>query len=299
MNNRTWTASELDALKTAYDKRPLGQTTADFARQHSKMIGRTYNSVRIMASQVGEARVAAPDEPNILYFDIETLPIIAYTWKTWDTNISNEQIIKDWCVLSWAAMWEGGEVFGDVLTAKEAQTRSDQRLVGGMWKLLERADIVISQNGRKFDHKKLNARFIRHNMQPPTPYRTIDTLVAARNVAGFTSNKLDWLARETGVSRRKDDTDMQLWIDCDRGDTEALRRMLAYNMGDVEELREIYQELRPWIPGHPNVNMYAAEPAESCPVCGGEIVKAGRIPTNKRKRRAFRCVDCGCTGVWP
>ena len=297
MNNRPWTDEELRTLKIAYNTRPENQTDKEFAIGYAPTTKRSVEAVRIMVAKIGERR--EPEAPKILYFDIETLPIIAYTWRTWDVTIHNEQIIKDWCVLSWAAQWEGGEVFGDVLTPSEAVERSDQRLIGGMWKLLDRADIVVSQNGRKFDHKKLNARFVHHKMTPPAPYKTIDTLAAARSVAGFTSNKLDWLARETGVSQRKDDTSFELWKDCDNGKTEALAAMLHYNLGDVEELRAIYHELRPWIPGHPNVNMYAAEPSEACPVCGGEIVKAGNIPTNKRKRKAFRCVDCGCTGVWP
>lgn len=293
MNNRKWTGEEVEKLKTAYETRPKGQSDIDFARGYD--CGRTVAAIRIKVADW--SREAAPPEPNILFFDIETLPIIAYTWTIWEANILTENIIKDWCVLSWAANWEGEErIFGDVLTAQEAIDRNDERLIGGMWKLLEKADIVVSQNGRKFDHKKLNARFIHHKMTPPTPYKTIDTLAAARNVAGFTSNKLDWLAQETGIKRRKDDTNMELWRDCDAGNKESLKRMLDYNLGDVEELKQLYRELRPWIPGHPDINMYAPEPEDNCPVCGGHLTIAGRYPTNQRKYNAFRCEDCGCTG---
>ena len=297
MNNRPWTDEELRTLKVAYNTRPENQTDKEFAVGYAPTTKRSVEAVRIMVAKIGERR--EPEAPKILYFDIETLPIEAYVWDTFQVNIPAEAIKRDWCVLSWAAQWEGGEVFGDILTPQEAVSRSDQRLLGGLWKLLERADIVISQNGKRFDHKKVNARFIHHKMPPPTPYKVVDTYLAAKSVASFTKNKLDWLAQETGVARRKDETGMELWIRCDNGDSEALAAILHYNFGDVEELRDIYHELRPWIPGHPNVNMYAAEPAEACPVCGGEIVKAGNIPTNKRKRKAFRCVDCGCTGVWP
>ena len=122
MNNRPWTDEELRTLKVAYNTRPENQTDKEFAIGYAPTTKRSVEAVRIMVAKIGERR--EPEAPKILYFDIETLPIIAYTWRTWDVTIHNEQIIKDWCVLSWAAQWEGGEVFGDVLTPSEAVGRS-------------------------------------------------------------------------------------------------------------------------------------------------------------------------------
>jgi len=41
-------------------------------------------------------------KPKILLFDIETAPILAYTWDIWDQNIALNQIKQDWFVLSWS-----------------------------------------------------------------------------------------------------------------------------------------------------------------------------------------------------
>jgi hypothetical protein len=41
-----------------------------------------------------------------------------------------------------------------------------------MWKLLDRADVVVGHNADKFDVRKGNARFIAHGLPPPPPYRT-------------------------------------------------------------------------------------------------------------------------------
>ena len=61
---------------------------------------------------------------DVVIFDIETLPLKAYAWSTWKTNISPNQLIDDWVMLSWAAKdFFGDEVRSDVLTPKEAKNR--------------------------------------------------------------------------------------------------------------------------------------------------------------------------------
>ena len=72
-----------------------------------------------------------------------------------------------------------------------------------MWKLLDEADIVIGQNSKAFDIKKLNARFIIHGMQPPSSYRQIDTKILAKKHFNFTSNKLEYLSDKLNVKYKK------------------------------------------------------------------------------------------------
>lgn len=45
--------------------------------------------------------------PRVLLFDIETAPIIAHVWSLWENNVSLNQIVSDWHVLSWSAKWLG------------------------------------------------------------------------------------------------------------------------------------------------------------------------------------------------
>src|SRR5688572_13848342 len=44
--------------------------------------------------------------PRILFFDIETAPIQAYIWGTFDQTVGLNQIIEDWFVLSYAAKFQ-------------------------------------------------------------------------------------------------------------------------------------------------------------------------------------------------
>ena len=45
------------------------------------------------------------DIPKVLYLDIETKPIKAWIWGTFNQNIPLNMIIEDWSVLSWSAKW--------------------------------------------------------------------------------------------------------------------------------------------------------------------------------------------------
>ena len=92
----------------------------------------------------------------------------------------------------------------------------DERLVLKLWCLLDNADIVIGHNLRRFDNKKANSYFLKYGLKPPSPYRTIDTLLIAKAKFALPFNNLDYIAEYVNVGR-KIPTDIQLWIDCDKG----------------------------------------------------------------------------------
>ena len=59
--------------------------------------------------------------PRILFFDIETTPMISYTWGRWNQNVSLDQTIQESYMLCWSASWlSDNDVFGDCLTPEEA-----------------------------------------------------------------------------------------------------------------------------------------------------------------------------------
>src|ERR1035437_5522839 len=140
--------------------------------------------------------------PKVLVLDIETSPIISYTWGLWDQNVGLNQIVEDWSVLSFSAKWytdAKGNTYGphDKVMyfdqSKIKDVRDDKTLLLEVWKLLDDCDILLSQNGVKFDHKKLNARFVLNGMKPPSSYRHIDTLRIAKKYFALTSNKLEYM----------------------------------------------------------------------------------------------------------
>lgn len=233
--------------------------------------------------------------PKILILDCETAPIEAYVWKMWKENVSLDQVISDWFMLCWSAKYLFSDiVYSNRLTTKEAIEKDDKRIVTELWKLLDECDIVIAHNGKAFDIPKVKARMIVHGLPPTRPYRQIDTLMAAKYQFGFSSNKLQALAELFGLPSKMDTT-FELWAKCMRGDDEALRYMEEYNKQDVIVLEEVYMKLRPWISGHPNMNLYAdGVKEERCPNCGSaDIYHDGSYYTMVSKYDLFTCKSCG------
>lgn len=234
---------------------------------------------------------------KILCVDIETTPIQAFVWGLWDQNVSTNAIVQDWHLICWSARWLfDNNVMSDVLTSQEAKEHNDERVCRSIWNLLDEADIVITHNGINFDIKRLNTRFIYHNMMPPKPFQNIDTLIVAKNAFNFTSNKLDYINSLLGLPK-KTETDFELWAKCFYGEKDALHQMEEYNKNDVMILEDTYLRVRPYIKNHPNLNLWSEENVSICPNCGSkELDWNGNYYTYTGYYSAFRCNDCGATG---
>lgn len=110
-------------------------------------------------------------KPKILFLDIETAPIVADVWKLWDNNVALNQIIKDWSILAWAAKWRGQKKIYYQDTGSQKDFRDDKKILPALWKLMDEADIIVGQNSKKFDVKKINARFIINKINGGKPHK--------------------------------------------------------------------------------------------------------------------------------
>ena len=234
---------------------------------------------------------------NILIFDIETSPLKVYTWGIRDQYIGTHQIIQDWFIISWAAKWLGDKtIMGQVLTPEEALDCDDKRIVSELWELFNTADILVAHNLNRFDKKRSNWRFLFHGIEPPLPYKSIDTLIEVRKYFGATSNKLDYLTGQLGI-RQKDDTDFSLWIRCMNGEKSALDEMLSYNITDVNILESTYKIIRSWMTNHPDVNLYKDKEVSRCPVCAGSVeYQTKQAITAANAYGTYRCTECNHVG---
>ncbi|UWI83481.1 putative head-to-tail connector protein [Ralstonia phage BHDT_So9] len=241
--------------------------------------------------------------PKILTIDVETSPIGAHVWRLFDENVALNQITAEWTILSFCAKWLGSDevIYED--TFNQRNKRDDKRIVKKIHKLLDEADIVIGQNVQKFDRRKINARFIMNGLQPPSPYRVVDTMLMARKTFGFTSNKLEWLSEKLCTQykklKHKKFPGFELWAAFLAGNPDAQAEMREYNIVDVRSTEELYLKLRPWHPGHPNVNTYDADAGDEmrCPTCGStHLIRKGYRYTNVGTYVRFKCQDCG---AWP
>ena len=225
---------------------------------------------------------------KILLLDIETSPNLATVWGLFKQNIAINQLIESSHTLCWAARWYGEEV-----TYFDSVHRSTRKqMIKRIHAMLEEADAVVHYNGTKFDIPTLNKEFLLHGFRPPAPYKQVDLLKTARNQFRFPSNKMDYVAQQLKIGKKKAHIGHQLWLDCMNGDDAAWEMMEEYNVQDIELLESLYDKLRPWIKGHINHSVFSGELV--CPNCGShKHQKRGFAVTRSLKYARRVCTDCG------
>lgn len=232
---------------------------------------------------------------RILLYDIETSPILGYTWGLWQQDVIH--VKEDWQILSVAWKWYGEKkvycVGQDDFSNYKPGINNDIEVVKTIHKLFDEADIVIAHNGNSFDQKKATARMMIHGMKPPAPYKQLDTKLIARRYAAFTSNKLKFLASDLQVSQKGESGGFETWLGCLAGSHKAWKQLKRYNKQDIPPLEDIYRHLLPWVTNHPNVGRII-EKEGVCPKCGSaRLQRRGERITTVCKYQRFQCRDCG------
>lgn len=237
-----------------------------------------------------------PRSPRILVFDIETAPLKAFVWKIWEENVGLNQIVSDWHLLAWAAKWldEKPILYRD--QREEKNVENDRKILEGLWRLLDEADVVVTQNGKKFDQRKVNARFAIHGLGPPSPYKHIDTRELAKRHFDFTSTSLEYLSDKLCKSHRKEKSrkfvGFELWSECLKGNLEAWREMEKYNKADVLATEELYRKLAPWGTSV-DLNAFHGDLAFRCHCGSLDLERRGFAYTAAGKYQRFVCRSCG------
>lgn len=223
---------------------------------------------------------------KILFIDIETSPIIGYSWGMYEQNIIKR--LKATSILSVAYKW-----FDQKTKVIACDNQSEKSLLLQLRLLLNEADIVVAHNGDSFDIKKINSRFIVHRIPPPDPYKTIDTRTEAKRIAAFDSSSLENLGIDLGEGEKIKHRGFTMWEGCMAGKSRDWSDMKKYNKKDVDLLYRVYMRLRGWMKRHPNVTLYELHPDLACPVCKSvRINKRGydyRVATVVQR---YVCRDC-------
>lgn len=202
------------------------------------------------------------NKAKILVLDIETAPILGHVWSLWNNNLGLNQVDTYWYMLSFTAKW-AHETEDQVIYMDKRDSfnnEDDTEMLKVLWDLLDEADFVVGQNIRKFDMKKINARFILNGFTKPSTYRQIDTLLIAKSLFGFTSNKLEYMTDKLCKKYKKKKhlkfPGHTLWSECMKGNLEAWDEMKEYNIFDVLSNQELYEIFMPWDAKLPNFDLY-------------------------------------------
>jgi hypothetical protein len=208
-------------------------------------------------------------------------------------------MITDWHILSWSAKWlhapEDEIMYMDQRGVSNIE--NDKPLLEEIWKLLDEADVVVTQNGKSFDQKRLQARFILNDMTAPSSYKHEDTKILAQRHFAFPSFKLEYMADKLCTKfkklKHKKFPGHDLWRECLNGNVEAWGEMELYNKHDVLTLEELYLVIKPW-DTTVNYNLYHDNAEHVCACGSKDHIKNGFYYTNMSKFQRYKCKNKAC-----
>jgi DNA polymerase elongation subunit (family B) len=236
---------------------------------------------------------------KICYLDTETAPTMGYFYGRWDQNIRPDQVKDSGFFLSFQYAWNDGPVHVESLRhIKHGLTSKDDKdLCRKMVKIVEKADIVIGHNVKKFDIARLSARLASHRLKPVEPKPMVDTLAACRRFFRFEANSLDSVCQELGIGRKGHSGGFDTSLACMRGDQKAWDKLLEYGKQDVVILRDLYKRILPNIENHPNAGLITPRATFQCPKCESSRLqyRGYRFTVTMRYAR-FQCMNCGAWG---
>lgn len=244
---------------------------------------------------MGEYDDLYPKRVRLLFYDIETAPMVSFHWQAKTEYIGGHlNVSDDRALLCWAAKWsDGQEVISARVTQTEARSQDDSRIVGKLSELMRAADYVVAHNGNRFDHKRVNARLLVNSLTPLGNVQSIDTLVMARSSFDLPYNNLDYLARKLGFGSKLH-TDFDLWRRAFYGDVAALKDMEEYNRQDVVLLEHVFHAMAPYAKKLPRLVDAAEWREELCPSCGAaDRTRAGEYRTGVNTFPKYACTACG------
>lgn len=230
-----------------------------------------------------------PSAPKVLTIDIETSPHLAWTFSTWQTNISPDMIVQPSRMLSFAAKW---------LHTKTVHYYSEHHheraeMISAAHGMLDEADVVVTYNGPGFDEKHLRREFLLQGLAPPSPFQSLDLLKVVRSQFKLPSNRLGQVGSTLGIGAKVDTGGWRLWQAVLDGDPKAWALFKRYNVQDVRLTEDLLRALGPWVKSLPNLGLWSGD-VTACPACGSKaLTPTGWVHSGVSIWPKFRCDSCG------
>lgn len=247
---------------------------------------------------------------KIGYVDIETSPFLSWHYPTKKVFINHKQIKLGTKVTSVVIMDEKTKkkdeyswVWTGPITIDYKSTSGggdDSSLMDSVSTRLNQFDIVIGQNGDRFDLPSLQHRLYQLRLSPLKNIITLDTLKLSRKAFRAPSHSLDYQGSEIGSGKiHQDMEDAQLVAE---GHPNKTKERLVYNIKDVTMMRDVFWSRLDYYTLPRNIlNMFRSFVKEIriyCIKCAARRQKRFEIQRVRKKGvpgGKWQCINCSYT----
>ena len=244
-------------------------------------------------------------KPRILFFDIETLPCLVFTWGLGKQYVGYDNMHKERKVSCICYKWSDQDKVHSLTLdmSKHDLTKRDDDADRDMIKkfvdIYNQADLAVGHNAIKFDKAVIRSRLIKHGLPDLAPVIIDDTYLQSVPI-GFSSHKLDYISQYLKIGVKAEHP-YRLWVDVSRGSRKALSDTVKYCCQDVRLLEKVYTTLLPYIKTKLNRAVFSQDET-ACPSCGSDklCLQEKKQTLSLGLRYRLRCKTCGkhfTTGV--
>lgn len=230
-------------------------------------------------------------KPKILFYDLETSPLLAYIWRPGKQVVRHTQLKKGrsmWNIICITYCFnDGGPVKALVWDNGDCS-----KIIKAFDKIIAQSDITIGKNSDRFDTKHLNVhRMLTQDYgMPEWTAHTDDLEKQIRRHFALPSYSLDYLSELLGFGG-KIKMEFQDWIDIvehNKNYEKSLKKMVFYGKKDTRDTRAIWNKLSKHF--RPKFNMASFAGDHVCTNCGSSnIRKNGTRTCGKTRKQAWYC----------
>lgn len=216
--------------------------------------------------------------PRILFYDIETKPLLAYIWRLGEQAVYHHQLADQgnaYGIICISYAWNDGAPAKTIDWGYKAQDST--KVIREFDKVIKQADITIGKNSDRFDVKHINTQRMLNGLPalPEWMDYTDDVEKQLRKFFVFPSYSLDYVSKVLGLGG-KVKMEFGDWIDIvEQKNEKSFQKMLAYNRKDVEDTRAIWNKIRPHV--KPKMNQATFYQDFRCTNCGSQDLRKDGI----------------------
>lgn len=218
------------------------------------------------------------NKPKILFFDIETSPLLVYVWRLGEQVVGHYQLAKErdgYGIICISYAWNDNKSAKTIDWGYDVQDTG--KVIREFDKIIKQADIAIGKNSDRFDLRHINTQRMLNNL-PPMPEwvgQTDDVEKQLRKYFILPSYSLDYISREIGLGGK---VKMQFsdWVDIvEKKNRASFEKMKTYNRKDVLDTRAVWNKIAPHV--KPKFNQSAFYGDFRCANCGSQDLKKDGI----------------------